>query len=182
MYGDGMENLFQLRADRRRVDRNKRTLPDLVSLNERHHEILNLLVTGMKGTEVARKLGIAYSTVVSATESTLGREKLAMMRGARDAETIDVAKKMQEIIPKALKVYDSILSAERGEGIPLSLQKSVADSVLRDFSGLKVPTKVVSLSARLTPELIEEIKSNGKNAAKECGLVVETELLEASNG
>lgn len=184
MYGDGMETL-QLRADRRRVDRNKRTTHDLAFLRERHEEIINLHVLGMKDTDIATHLGLHLNTVNNAVNSTLGREKTALMRGARDAETIDVAKKMQEIIPKALKVYDDILSAEKGQGVPLSLQKSVADSVLKDFSGLAVPKKVVAISARLTPELIEEIKANGKNAARECGLVVDTvaeEIKEVANG
>ena len=98
MYGGDIENTFQLRQDRRRVDRNTRTTFDPVALNNRHEEILNLYVLGMKDSEIASMLGISKNMVNYTVTSTLGKERLAMMRGARDAETIDIAKKMQEII------------------------------------------------------------------------------------
>jgi hypothetical protein len=163
-------NLIQ-RSDRRRADRNKRQTFDPITLNERHHEILNLHSLGMKDKVIAETLGITSVSVSNAVNSTLGREKLALMRGAKDAETVDIYKRMQEIIPKALDVYDKILDPSKNEGISMSLQKSTAADTLKDFSGLAVPKKVVSISARLTPELISEIKERGKLAAKECGLI-----------
>ena len=171
-----MEQTLILRQDRRRVDRNKRTTQDLCQLNQRHQEIINLHILGIKGPKIAEMLNISYNTVVTTIESTLGQEKLAIIRGARDAETVDVAKKMQEIIPKALAVYEKILTAEANGGVShggasIALQKATADSVLKDFSGLAVPKKVVSISTRLTPDLIEEIKNRGKEAARECGLI-----------
>lgn len=177
----GMENTFQLRADRRRVDRSKRKSFDPIMLNERQQEIINLHVMGLKETAIAEALNVTVMTVRNAIGSTLGQTKAAMIRGARDAETVDVAKKMQELIPKALEIYDKILDEEKNEGISISLQKATADVVLKEFSGLAVPKKVVALSAKLTPELIDEIKKNGKIAARECGLVVD-EILEATNG
>jgi DNA-binding CsgD family transcriptional regulator len=166
-----MQTNLITRSDRRRVDRNKRVSRDPIELRERHHEILNMHLLGIPGVKIAKELGISEKTVSYTIESTLGREKLAIMRGAKDAKTVSIYERMQEIIPKALDIYDKILSPETNEGISISLQKSTASDILKDFSGLAVPKKVVSISARLTPELIEEIKSRGKEAARECGLI-----------
>lgn len=165
-----------IRQDRRRADRINRKSADLGSLNERHHEIINLHAMGLKNNKIAELMNVSERTVEHTVSSTLGQTKAAMIRGARDAETVDVAKKMQEIIPKALAVYEKILTAEVSGGVShggasIALQKATADSVLKDFSGLAVPKKVVSISTRLTPDLIEEIKNRGKEAARECGLI-----------
>lgn len=97
------------------------------------------------------------------------------MRAVRDVESIDVAKRMKEMIPKALDVYDKILNEEKeGNGIAhggasIQLQKATADMVLKEFSGLAVPKKVMVGHAHFTAEMLEEIKAQGKKAAAECG-------------
>lgn len=172
-----MDEIFRLREDRRRSDRATRVQYDPVALNQRHQEIINLAALGIPNTVIAEALCVHPATVSNAVNSTLGKEKLALIRGARDADTVDIAKKMQEMIPKALEVYEKILSEEAmlGQqphgGADIKLQEKTATSVLRDFSGLAVPKKMVVGHAHLTPELLKEIKDQGRAAAKECGLM-----------
>jgi DNA-binding CsgD family transcriptional regulator len=170
-----MDEMFVLRQDRRRVDRNKRKTFDPTRLNQRHHEILNLHVTGMKEGQIAQTLGCHVATVRNAIESTLGKEKIALLRGTRDAETMDARDYINSLVPAALKVYEKILSEEKAHGgADLRLQKSTADSLLKDMAGLAAPKKVLVGTAKMTPELLDEIKENGKKAAKECGAVIDT--------
>lgn len=175
-----MNGIFELRADRRRKNREVRPNYDPIALNERHQEILNLAVLGLKGPQIAEALGVSLVTVNNTINSTLGREKMGLMRAARDVDTLDVAKKMQEIIPKALRVYEKILDEEIQPGVPgakphagasLMLQKQTADKVLENYSGMVVPKKVMVGHAHLTAELLEEIKAQGRKAAEECGLL-----------
>lgn len=155
----------------------KRTGYDPIALNDRHQEIINLVALGIPHNVVAESLNVHPATVSNAVNSTLGREKLALIRGARDADTVDIAKRMQNLIPKALDVYDKILSDESDlgklahGGADIKLQEKTAATILRDFSGLAVPKKMVVGHAHLTPDLIDEIKKQGREAAKECGLM-----------
>lgn len=142
---------------------------------------------GLKEKEIAQQMGVCTVTVSNTINSTLGKEKMAIMRGARDADTIDVAKRMQEIIPKALAVYEKILTEEAEKGKPanggasIALQKQTADMVLREFSGLAVPKKLLVGHAAITPEFLKELKEQGIQAARECGLVHDIEV-EVVNG
>ena len=164
VYEVRMDDIFRLREDRRRADRETRCNYDPIALNERHQEIINLHVLGIPNVKIAESLGVTKVTVSNAINSTLGREKSAMMRGSRDADTVDVAKRMQEIIPKALRIYEKILSEEMSPNTPahggadIKLQEKTATTVLKDFSGMAVPKKLVVGHAMLTPELLDEIK------------------------
>ena len=168
-----MKGIYERRTERRRAGRS-RNPADLKNLNQRHHEILELALLGFPDAQIAEAVGCKPMTVFNARNSTLGKEKLGMMRAARDTGSIDVAKKMQEMIPKALEIYDKILSeGEEGDlthgGASIQLQKQTADMVLKEFSGLAVPRKVMVGHAHFTAEMLEEIKEQGKKAALECG-------------
>ena len=79
-----------IRQDRRRADRINRKSADLGSLNERHHEIINLHAMGLKNNKIAELMNVSERTVEHTVSSTLGQTKAAMIRGARDAETVDI--------------------------------------------------------------------------------------------
>ena len=105
--------------------------------------------------------------------SELGMKKLSEMREDRDDGVVKVSKRVAELADKALKVYEKIFDDEKGAS--LSLQKSVADTVLMDLGGHRAPTKIESksLHASATLEEIEEFKMRGIAAAKESGMLVE---------
>lgn len=159
----------------------KRTVYDPIALSQRHQEILNLHVRGVKNPEIAAILGIHPQTAVNTINSTLGQEKLAIMRGTRDAESMDVLKEIQRLVPKALKIYDKILSEEEPlggaphAGASINLQKATADTIMKDLSGHAAPKKLLVGTARVTPELLKELKEQGKKAASECGILIDVQ-------
>ena len=183
----GERNEFRSRADRRRVDRAKRVAYDPKALNERHQEILNMHVQGMKDSQIVAALGVNKGTVSNAINSTLGQQKISMLRGARDCDTVTAVQRIQQMIPKALDIYEKILSEEPERvggsphgGAPISLQKATADTIVKDLAGMAAPKKMIIGHAKLTPELIDEIKRSGREAAKECGLLVMEEVIDGT--
>lgn len=162
-------------VNRRDVDR--RTSPerksyDIKRLWQRNHEILRLAVLGWKHTEIAEHLGVTSVTVSNTVNSTLGREKLSIMEGTRDAETLDVMKEISDMAPKALKVYDEILDEESTAA--LSLKKKTADTVLKDLLGYEAPKKFEGrfMHAHLNEDTIESIKERSRAAAAAAGVLV----------
>jgi hypothetical protein len=176
-YIGGMNGIFERRADRRRKDRKSLKTFELGRLNQRHHEVLNLAVLGISNEMIGQAVGLNPAHVSRIVTSELGQQKMALLRGARDMDTVDVAKRIQNLVPKALDIYEKILSEELTPGSSphgganIALQKATADTIMKDFSGHAVPKKVLVGHAKVTPELLNELKEAGKAAARECGLI-----------
>ena len=154
---------------RRRPDRSF----DIKQLWQRNHEILRLAFLGWKHKDIADHLGVTAVTVSNTVNSTLGKDKLNLMTGARDADSLDVMKEIQEMVPKALKVYDKILDEDSQAS--LSLQKNTADTVLKDILGHAAPKKFEGrfAHAHIDGETIEEIKKRSRAAAAAAGVLAE---------
>src|SRR3972149_5592524 len=87
-------------VDNRRSDREHTY--DIKQLWQRSHEILGLALQGMKQTEIAKILNISPVTVSNTLNSTLGKEKLSVMRGERDEHYIQVSEEIKKLTIKAL--------------------------------------------------------------------------------
>jgi predicted transcriptional regulator len=176
---------FEFRdIDERRVSREERKTYDIKQLWQRHHEIVNLAARGFKQTEIAEILNIDPQTVSNTLNSQLGQEKLSDIRLERDAEAKKISEKIRILTNKALQTYHEIFDDESGE-CGLKDKMKVADTVLLELSGLRVPTRVQAhhITTTLTQEELEEFKERGIKAAKEAGMIVEVEpeKLEESN-
>ena len=77
---------------------------------------------------------------------------------------------------KALNVYHEIFDDESGNST-LRDKKAVADTVVLELSGLRVPTKVQSHSVHtsLSKDDIEEFKSRGNKVLHNAGMVIDVE-------
>lgn len=148
---------------------------DIKQLWQRNHEIIRLAFLGWKHKDIATHLGITPTTVSNTVNSTLGKDKLNLMTGTRDAEILDVMKEIQTMVPKALKVYDQIL--EEDSSAPWSLKKSTADTVLKDILGNVAPKRVEGkfMHAHLGEETIDRIKERGRAAAQAAGILAESD-------
>jgi len=160
-------------SDRRRVDKDQKKTPEIQNLWQRHHEIINLAVRGFKQQEIAEILNIHPTTVSNTLNSQLGNEKLAEIRGERDEDVKLTMEKVRYLTNRAIATYQEILDNESKEAT-LKDRKDVANTVLLELSGLRVPTKVHSMSTTLTLEELEEFKKRGIEEARESGLLVET--------
>ena len=149
---------------------------EIKQLWQRSHEIVNLSAAGYKNKEIAQILNISPITVSNTLNGKLGQHKLSEIRGDRDREAKKTVEKIRVLTNKALNVYHEIFDNESGKAT-LKDQKSVADTVVLELSGLRVPTKVQSHSVHtsLTKDEIESFKERGTKAAQESGIVIDVE-------
>ena len=91
-----------------------------------HHEILRLTLMGLKAVDIATMLGVTPAMVSYTQNSTIAKRQLAVMRGARDAHAVDVAKKIQELQPAAVQKLSELMESET-EAISLKAAMTILD-------------------------------------------------------
>jgi|GEM_PF-1139103 len=168
---------FEFRdVDLRRAEEGERKTYNIKSLWQRSHEIINLAAQGYKGTDIAEILNITPACVSQTLNSDLGKVKLSEVRQDRDNEAKKNLEKIRILTSKALATYHEIFDDESGQ-VNLKDKKEVADTVVLELSGLRVPTKVQSQSVTtmLTPADIEAFKNRGMKAAASVGIEIEVE-------
>ena len=82
------------------------------------------------------------------------------MRGARDADTVDLAKEIQEVAPEALRLLKDIIRGE-GEGTNASISLRARESnnmLARVGHGVPHRVQAETTNLRLTSKDVEEIK------------------------
>lgn len=166
---------FEMREqDLRRKDGEERKTYEIKQMWQRTHEIVNLAAQGFKQVDIARILNIDPQTVSNALNSQLGEEKLAIVRKSRDEEAKVMVERIRVLTDKAIATYHEIFDDESGN-IGLMHKKEVADTVLLELSGLRVPTKVQghSIHTFLTSQELDEFKRRGIEAARESGMIVD---------
>ncbi len=126
-----------------------------------HHEICRLSLAGMHNVDIARHLGISEVTVSTTLNSEIVKRKMAVLQGARDMDAVSIAKRIQELAPKAVDVLNDLLDSQV-EAIQL---RSAVDVL--DRAGHGAVKKELSLTGHLSKDDIDQIK----NRAKEVGLV-----------
>ena len=146
---------------------------------ELHHEIVRRLVLGQKSTEIARALNISKAMVSYTKNSKVVQKQLDLMRGARDAETIDVAIRIRENGPEALALLEDIIE-DRGETHGIALAARTAESML-DRGGYAAPKRLEAVVAHLTREEIEELKKQALESGRDSGMIIEAEAEEVAS-
>ena len=168
--------------DQRRVPREERKTYDIKQMWQRHHEIVNLAAQGFKQVEIAEILNIHPQTVSNTLNSSLGEEKLEVLRTERDEDVRKTVEKVRVLKDKALKIYHTILDGvdENGNSVDISMRdrKDVADTVLLELSGLRVPTKIQSSNITMTAIELEELKQRGIQTMRESGLIIDAEVVK----
>jgi len=143
---------------------------------EVHHEIARLLLLGYKGVNVAKQLGVSPQMVSNVRNSPVVQDKLAIMKGARDADTIDLSKEIRDSAPDALSLLKDIIRGDNeGAGANLPLRAKTAESMM-DRAGYAAPQRkqVESIHYTLTKEEIQSIKEKAKNS----GDIVDAVVIE----
>ena len=138
-----------------------------------HHEILRLLLLGWQPVKIAETLGVTPVMVSYTANSELVKRRLEVMRGARDAEALDLSVEIKRFAPEAFEMLQVIMRTSDSEKNKIAIAMDAMD---RDGYA---PPKVIEgrfLHAHFTTEEIEDMKRR----AKESGQVVEGELAESS--
>jgi predicted transcriptional regulator len=171
-----MDKYFSISEDRK-VDKRRngeRRTFEVQKMWNSHHEITRLALLGMKQADIARHLKISEAMVSYTLNSEVVKERLAIMKGARDAETVDLARDILELAPLAIKIYEKLLE-EGVNGSPTALHKATADRVL-DVSGFgpvkRIDARHAHLVGHFSAEDLEKIKEQGRKAAIEAGEMI----------
>ncbi len=168
---------FEFRdIDKRRALEGERKSPDIKALWQSNHEIINLAARGFKQVEIAEIMSITPATVSNTLNSELGKKKLSEIRLERDEDTKKFSEKVRVLTNKAINVYHEIFDNEGGEAT-LKDRKGVADTVVLELSGLRVPTRVDSrhISTVLTAEELKAFKKRGTQAVADSKLAIDIE-------
>jgi hypothetical protein len=140
-------------------------------MNERHHEVARMVILGYRNTEIAKILNITKEFVCAVRNAPPVKEQVAILAGARDSETVDIARQIQQALPECIKY----------------LTETVPDSEISDnlrsrnaFGLLAVgghgPAKNVNVRgvhAVLTADDIKEIRDSAETVAIEIGILEE---------
>lgn len=131
-----------------------------------HHEIARLIVLGWKNTRIAEHLKCTPQQVSNVRNSPVVMEHIAILRGTRDADTIDIAKDIKELAAPSLKLLRGIIEDGKfdSETAPLIMRARESNNML-DRAGHGAPKKVIGdfAVAHFTVEQIEEIKRRAKD-------------------
>ena len=144
------------------------------TLWEIHHEIARRLSLGEKNADIAEALHVSPTMVSYTKNSKVVEDKVAIMRAAMDADTIDLGIKIQKFAPVALKLLEDIISGEEKDA-SIALRARYADKHM-DRAGYAPVKRIASVSAHLTAEEVEEIKDRSRNSAQQAG-IIEAEVI-----
>lgn len=131
-----------------------------------HHEIVRLLLIGMKSIDIAARLGVTEAMVSYTKNSALVQRQLSIMSGARDAEAVDCAVEIKNRVTKALDVLDATLDLENMPALRFKAAEAVLDREVPKVSRFE------GITARLTAEEIGALKDRALKVAQEAGIVV----------
>lgn len=169
--------------DERRLQEGEKRTFEVQQMWEVHHEIVRRLVLGQKATHIAKDLGVSVQMVSYVRNSPVVRDKIEIMKGARDADTIDLAKRIRENAAPALRLLEDIIEGEvDGQNVPLGMRAKEANTMLaRGGYGPISNVRGQFSHAHYSSEEIDEIKQRAREAGLKSGVVVDAEIEEVKD-
>lgn len=124
-----------------------------------HREISRRVALGEKNKDIAEALGVSEVMVSYTKHSPVVEKNTDILRGAMDADTIDLGIRIQQIAPKALDLIEEALNSGtvHNEKIAGGTIIKVAERHM-DRAGFAPVKKVAVATGKLTPDQIEKIK------------------------
>jgi hypothetical protein len=149
---------------------------DVTRIWESHNEIIRLLVAGVSPTAIARTLNITTQTVSNVRNSPLAQQRISELAAQRDAEAIDIAKRVAEIAPLAVDVLkkhlvDALDNDENDKDVA-RIGTTAALGLLDHAVPRKVEGRV--LHGHMTLDRINEIKQKALVGMQQAVVVEET--------
>jgi hypothetical protein len=145
-------------ADRRFVSEAPRKTWQVSKIWDQHEEIIRRITLGQKNTEIAQSMDMSEQQISNIRNSPIIQERLSVMKGARDAYTIDLARDIREFAPKALDLLKEIINGEMQLASPALKAKVAVDILDRAGYAPVRNVNVQSVHAHLTKDDIEEMK------------------------
>jgi predicted transcriptional regulator len=134
------------------------------------------LALGEKATDIAASLGISKAMVSYTKNSKVAQDQISILRGAMDADTIDLGQKIQKFAPVALQLLEHIIAGQGdGKEASIRLRANTAERYM-DRAGYAPVKKIATMSTTLTREDIDIIKTRARRSALEAG-IIEAEIV-----
>lgn len=125
-----------------------------------HKEVIRQSVLGLKGSEIADSLGVSKAMVSYTLNSPVAKAKKAILEAERDANTVDLAKRIREFAPKCVDYLEKIVLGEEA-GVTHGLRVGTAKDML-DRGGYVAVRKLQVASTHLTRQDLEDIKERAR--------------------
>jgi predicted transcriptional regulator len=141
-----------------------------------HHEIARLSSLGMKGTQIAQGLNVSQAMVNYTLNSPVVQDKVEILKGARDAETVELAQRIRNFAPICLDLLEKVIEEDTSEtGASIHLRVKTAQDYA-DRAGLGAVKRHQILTGRITTEQLDEIKQRARGA----GIIKTAEVINAN--
>ncbi|MCK5017581.1 MAG: hypothetical protein KAS32_10980 [Candidatus Peribacteraceae bacterium] len=143
---------------------------------EMHDEVVRRIVLGQKNTVIAEALSITAQQVSNIRNSPVIKDKIQIMRAARDAGTVDLSRQIAEMAPAALENIKSAVEDGVVNGKELSASEILKESNTVVDRTIGKPTQTLqtkNLHAHYTADDIERIKKRANKMAEENGMLGE---------
>ncbi|HUW44853.1 MAG TPA: hypothetical protein VMW50_03565 [Dehalococcoidia bacterium] len=135
---------------------------------DRHHEIARRIILGQNNQEIGEALNVTAQQVSNVRNSPVVQDKITIMRAARDAGTIDLAKDIADLAPIALQRVREALETGQVLGRELS-----GSSIMKEANNLMdreigKPTQRIdtrNVHGHFTLDDIERIKERARELA-----------------
>jgi hypothetical protein len=150
----------------------------VAEMNDLHHEISRRLVLNERPKKIAKELECSYQTVINVKNSPVVQEQMAIMRGAIDAETVDIGRQIRNFLPECVKILKEI--TEDADADPkLRSRNCLSLLAIEGYS----PQKSVNIKGshlHLTGTELQKIKERGVQLGLASGTVIEGEIVGES--
>jgi len=171
----GQKEYFEVpKRDKRFTNPGIRKTFEVSHMWEIHQEITRLIFLGMKNVDIAERLGVTKDMVSYTRNSKIVQDKLKLMHGAKDANTVDLAKKIKEFAPRALKLLEEVVEGTGlGAAASPALRVKTAENWVdrAGYPAQKAGQGGLHLHAHFTANEISEIRKR----AEESGIVIDIE-------
>ena len=156
------------RTDGRKSTDGKKRGWQVAEMWDKHHEIARRILLGETNVSIAAALECSEQQISNVRNSPVVKDKLTIMRAARDAGTIDLAKEIQDLAPIALARIREALEEGKALGRELS-----GASILKEANGvldreIGKPTQTINtrnIHGHFTVEDLDRIKARAKELA-----------------
>ena len=131
---------------------------------QQHHEVIRLAVLGFKPADIARMTDFTPLMIRNILGSEVVKRQIAVMQGARDAETLDIKAEIDALAPTAIRVLRDIMESEDESG----RNKLAAATDILDRAGYAAPKVIVGdikhRHGLISQEDLDELKRRAREA------------------
>lgn len=134
----------------------------ILQIWDRHKEMMRLHLLGIKGVEIARRLGVTPQNVSDVLNSEIVKTELGHMQKQMDAGVLDIGKRLRNLAPVAVDVLEDTMVSII---VPASIRLKAAESVLDRGEFPKVQKSQTDVRVGIFEFDLEDMKSRAKRVS-----------------